>query len=190
MRSVRGLWVGRVCWALVMQACSTRDLAHLICIRYSDAPVWVLRSCLYISQVLTLSNLSTAYNSADVSAHLAVAAGLVIPPAISSDVDYRLISLILTQLLLWLQLYSATAVHESRLVEFHTTLETGAQRYKLSAWLPLLAMGVPFWGEGTLTLLLLAISTLDRHRRIWVAVVRIYLLMFVSCRSASKSKYL
>jgi hypothetical protein len=187
---VRGLWACCVLRKLTLQAWDTHDLAQFICIRYTNAPVWVIKLCLHISQGLTLSDLTAAYGSADVSAQLTVVAGMVIPPTLSSDVDVRLAALMLTQLVIWLQLYSAAVVHESRLCEVYAALEGIAQRFKLSGWLPLLGIAMLAWGEATLALLVVTLSTLDRYQRFHVTIVKVYKFLLVSCRFVRNRKHL
>jgi hypothetical protein len=81
-------------------------------------------------------------------------------------------------------------VHESRLCEVYAALEGIAQRFKLSGWLPLLGIAMLAWGEATLALLVVTLSTLDRYQRFHVTIVKVYKFLLVSCRFVRNRKHL
>lgn len=185
----RAWWFLCACQGLAQQMSNTREVAGLLCLNTIDAPKWAVITCLHIGQIVTLMNMSTAAVSCDVAAHLGVVAGMIVPAALTSDLDCRCLTLLSAHCLIWLKMKTEASVHLSWSCEVHALFERGAVTLKIS-WLLLPAIFMLLQGQGTSALLLSTTCCFDRHNRVHALLVAVCMRVRRCVARASKSKHL
>lgn len=168
---------------------NTREVAGLLCVNTIDAPKWAVITCLHIGQIVTLMNMSTAAVSSDASAHLGVVAGIILPAALTSDLDCRCLALLSAHGLIWLQMKVEASVHLSWLSEVHAFFERGAVSLKMS-WLLVPAILILLQGQSASALLLFTTCCFDRYNRVYILLAAVCMRVQCCMARASKSKHL